>query len=55
MTVLGRAVAVPVFLSHGGPWAKVAAFEGVCGVLTFAALGWESLTSNAGTSKGKKT
>jgi hypothetical protein len=49
MMVVGRAIAVPVFLSHGGPWVTVAIFEGVCGGLTVAALGWESLN---GGSKG---
>lgn len=42
MTVVGRAMAVPVFLGHGGPWTNVAAFEGLCGVLTLAALVWET-------------
>jgi len=43
MTVVGRAMAVPVFWGHAGPWTNVAIFEGVCGVLTFGALVWESL------------
>lgn len=54
MMVVGRAIAIPVFLSHGGPWVKVATFEGICGGLTFAALGWEFLISNAETSRGKR-
>ncbi|KAH6662039.1 hypothetical protein B0J14DRAFT_663020 [Halenospora varia] len=41
MTVFGRIIAIPVFLRHGGSWANVAVFEGVCGGLTAAALGWE--------------
>ncbi|KAH8667938.1 hypothetical protein BGZ60DRAFT_408274 [Tricladium varicosporioides] len=55
MTVLGRVIAIPIFLKHGGPWANVAAFEGVCGGLTAAALVWERWRGKkaAGKSEGK--
>jgi hypothetical protein len=42
LCVAGRAMAIPVFLGHGGPWINVAIFEGVCGILTAGALMWES-------------
>ncbi|KAK0121690.1 hypothetical protein ONS95_009975 [Cadophora gregata] len=39
--VLGRGMAVPVFMGHGGPWRNVAAFEAVCGLSIAGALVWE--------------
>jgi hypothetical protein len=30
--VVGRAIAVPVLLAHGGPWRTEATWEGICGV-----------------------
>jgi hypothetical protein len=42
LCVAGRAMAIPVFLGHGGPWINVAVFEGVCGILTAGTLSWES-------------
>ena len=31
VSILGRAIAVTVFLRDGGPWRGVAVYEGVCG------------------------
>jgi len=42
MLVIGRLLAIPVFLVDGGPWVNFAAFGGACGVLTAMALGWEA-------------
>jgi hypothetical protein len=47
MSVLGRVIAIPVFIGHGGPWVNVAVFEGVCGGLTAGALGWEEWASRS--------
>jgi hypothetical protein len=38
LTVAGRAVALGVFLRHGGPWRNVAIFEGVMGAVLGIAL-----------------
>lgn len=46
--ILGRLIAIPVFLGHGGPWLQVAGFEAVCGVSTAAALSWEAVSSKRG-------
>jgi len=40
--VVGRLLAIPVFLQHGGPWLNVALFEGVCGLSVVTALLFES-------------
>jgi hypothetical protein len=42
MLVIGRLLAIPVFLGNGGPWVNLAAFGGACGVQTAMALGWEA-------------
>ncbi|KAM3067331.1 hypothetical protein ACMFMF_009825 [Clarireedia jacksonii] len=41
LSILGRTMAVLVFLRNGGVWRKVAIFEGVCGGLLAASLLWE--------------
>ena len=41
----GKLIDVPFFLNMGGPWHTLAAFDGVCGVLTTIALAWESYVS----------
>jgi hypothetical protein len=46
MLVVGRLLAIPVFLLDGGPWVNLAAFDGACGVLTAMALGWEVYVSS---------
>jgi hypothetical protein len=54
MSVIGRVIAIPVFVGHGGPWLNVAVFEGVCGVLVAGAFGWEELKRMKGLKKGKR-
>ncbi|PVH86469.1 hypothetical protein DL98DRAFT_481190 [Cadophora sp. DSE1049] len=39
--VLGRGIAIPVFMAHGGSWKNVAVFEAVCGLSVAGALVWE--------------
>ncbi|KAG4423120.1 hypothetical protein IFR04_003757 [Cadophora malorum] len=41
LCVLGRAIAIPVFMTHGGPWRNVAVFEAVCGLSVAGALLWD--------------
>lgn len=41
LCVLGRGIAISVFVSHGGPWRSVAIFEAVCGLSVAGALLWE--------------
>ncbi|PMD59480.1 uncharacterized protein K444DRAFT_613439 [Hyaloscypha bicolor E] len=44
--ILGRVIAIPIFLGHGGPWLQVAEFEAVCVFSTLAALGWENFSGS---------
>ncbi|KAI9651376.1 hypothetical protein NHQ30_001418 [Ciborinia camelliae] len=41
LTVIGRTIAVAVFMVDAGPWRNVAIFEGVCGGLLAGSLIWE--------------
>jgi len=54
ISVIGRVIAIPVFVGHGGPWLNVAVFEGVCGVLVAGAFGWEELKRMKGLKTGGK-
>lgn len=51
LSVIGRIIAVGVFMIDAGPWRDIAIFEGVCGGLLAASLVWES---RDGEGKGKK-
>jgi hypothetical protein len=41
LSVLGRALAVLVFVRDDGLWRKVAIYEGVCGGVLAAGLVWD--------------
>ncbi|KAL2075928.1 hypothetical protein VTL71DRAFT_871 [Oculimacula yallundae] len=50
LSVLGRGIAVLVFLGDGGPWRSIAVFEAVCGLLIAGSLVWEGM---AGRGEGR--
>ncbi|KUJ21524.1 uncharacterized protein LY89DRAFT_376667 [Mollisia scopiformis] len=50
--VVGRLIAIPVFLQHGGPWRNVAVFEAACGLLTMGGLLWDSWRDRGTKEKG---
>ncbi len=52
--VVGRMMAIPVFVQHGGPWVDVAVFEAVCGVLTAGALLWDEWRKGGQSVRGEE-
>ncbi|QSZ35649.1 hypothetical protein DSL72_008519 [Monilinia vaccinii-corymbosi] len=42
LSVMGRTIAVGVFVIDAGPWRNIAIFEGVCGGLLAGSLVWGS-------------